>query len=73
MKYCCEDSILVIVDGDDELLGRNFLKTLNAVYQKTNSGVVYTNIYLFNFGPTVKLGFSEPYNEIVPKTTYTDE
>lgn len=33
-KYCDYNQIFMIVDGDDELLGRQSLKVFNAVYQK---------------------------------------
>ena len=32
-KYCANDEIMIIVDGDDELIGRQVLKLYNAVYQ----------------------------------------
>lgn len=32
-KYCNSDEIIMIVDGDDELIGRQVLKLYNAVYQ----------------------------------------
>ena len=32
-NYCKEEDIIVVVDGDDELLGRQVLKLFNAVFQ----------------------------------------
>ena len=40
--YCSENSIMVHIDGDDELLGKNVLKVLNSVYQKQKPGFVYS-------------------------------
>ena len=33
-KHCKPEEIFMIVDGDDELLGRQVLKLFNAVFQK---------------------------------------
>lgn len=32
--HCSEGEIVVMVDGDDSLVGRNALSLVNAVYQK---------------------------------------
>lgn len=32
-NYCKDNDIVVLVDGDDELIGRYVFKLLNAVYQ----------------------------------------
>jgi len=42
-QHCSADSIIVLVDGDDELLGRYSLKVFNHIYQKQNAEVVYSN------------------------------
>lgn len=42
-KYCREDEIVVLVDGDDELLGREILRVFAAVYEKKDAAVVYSN------------------------------
>jgi hypothetical protein len=34
---------MIIVDGDDELVGRYVLQLFNAVYQKTGSFALYSN------------------------------
>jgi len=33
-KYCSEESIVMIVDGDDSIIGYQVLQVLNAVYKK---------------------------------------
>ncbi len=38
----------MIVDGDDELIGKNALKLFNIAYQKNKAGVVYSNFYFYN-------------------------
>lgn len=47
----------MVVDGDDELIGRQVLKLLNVIYQKTGAWVVYSN-FITEEG---KLGYSRPY------------
>jgi hypothetical protein len=32
-KYCQPGSIMIVIDGDDNLIGRQVFKLLNAVYQ----------------------------------------
>jgi hypothetical protein len=33
-KYCSEESIVMIVDGDDSIIGYQVLQVLNAIYKK---------------------------------------
>jgi hypothetical protein len=47
----------VVVDGDDELIGRQVLKLFNAVYQESGAWVVYSN-FITEEG---RLGYSKPY------------
>ena len=35
-KYCDEDSIVVDIDADDSLIGKQVLKVVNAIYQDPN-------------------------------------
>jgi len=32
--YCSEESVMIIVDGDDQLVGRQVFKLFNSVFQK---------------------------------------
>lgn len=41
-NYCKNDSIQIIVDGDDKLIGRQVLKFLNAQYQAHDIWSMYT-------------------------------
>lgn len=43
LYYCSKDSISMIVDGDDELIGHNTLQLFNWWYQTKKSGVLYSN------------------------------
>ena len=46
--YCSSDSIVIGVDGDDELIGKNVLKIFNVAYQKFKAGVVWSSFYWYN-------------------------
>ncbi len=53
-----------MVDGDDELLGREAFKVFNAVYQKTNAGVVYSNhLKVYWKREVVYIGWSSDYSD----------
>jgi hypothetical protein len=56
-QYCRPSDIYLIVDGDDELLGRQVLKLFNAVFQSTKAWFVYSNF--LNIQGMV--GYSRPY------------
>ena len=47
MNHCSKDSIVAIVSGDDELIGRNVLQVFNWAYQTKKAGVIYSNYYNF--------------------------
>lgn len=40
-NYCKKDSILVLVDGDDQLIGKQVFKFINAIYQAEDIWVMY--------------------------------
>ena len=42
-QFCKPYEIFIIVDGDDELIGKQVFKHINSVYSSTNNWVVYTN------------------------------
>lgn len=60
-NFCEPHEIFLVVDGDDQLLGRQVLKLFNARFQETNSWFVYSNFMSF-VGNT---GFSRPLKEEV--------
>jgi glycosyltransferase involved in cell wall biosynthesis len=62
-EYCSEDSIVHIVDGDDEYIGKNVLKIFNAAYQKLKAGVIYSNFYVYRIEILCQKGFTTDYNE----------
>ena len=63
-NYCKGEDIIVVVDGDDELLGRQVLKLFNAVFQEKGVWYMYTNF----LGSIGKVGYSRPYHpDIIEK------
>lgn len=48
----------MIVDGDDELIGRQVLKLFNSVFQKTGAWFVYSN-FIMHEGKSI--GYSRPF------------
>lgn len=63
---------MMIVDGDDELIGKQVFKTLSAVYQAHKSVMVYSNhvTYRLYIGEIVK-GYSQAYlPEHIEKNMY---
>lgn len=46
-KYCKSGSIMFPFDGDDNLIGRQVFKLLNAIYQKRKASFVYLNFLSF--------------------------
>jgi glycosyltransferase involved in cell wall biosynthesis len=61
LDNCMPDSVFLMVDGDDELVGRQVLKLYNAVYQESGAWIVYSNF----FTEDGKLGYSKPFPDRV--------
>lgn len=63
-EFCKPQEILIVVDGDDELLGKQVLKLFNAVFQEKGVWFMYTNF----LGSIGKVGYSRPYHpDIIEK------
>jgi len=45
LNHCSKDSIVIMNDADDELIGRNTFKLFNWAYQTQKAGVIYSNYY----------------------------
>jgi glycosyltransferase involved in cell wall biosynthesis len=56
-EFCKPYEIFMIIDGDDELLGRQVLKLFNAVFQKEKAWFVYSNFISIRGN----VGFSRPF------------
>lgn len=42
-KYCGDDDIVIVLDGDDSLIGNQVLQVLNNVYKNQKYWYVYSN------------------------------
>ena len=42
-EFCKPYEIFMIVDGDDELIGKQVFKLFNSIYQNEELWIVYTN------------------------------
>lgn len=62
-EFCKSYELFMIVDGDDELIGKQVFKFFNAIFQSRNLWLVYSNFL------TVRgsLGYSRAYSEYVIK------
>jgi hypothetical protein len=67
LEYCKPNEIFVIVDGDDQLIGRQVLKLFNSQFQAKNAWFVYSNFMSF----VGNVGFSRPFKaEVVEENRY---
>ena len=55
--------MVIILDGDDELIGRNTLKLFNWGFQTLKAGVLYSNFYYYLQGQYVRAGFTSAYDD----------
>ena len=67
LNHCANDSVVLHVDGDDELIGRNVLQTFNWAYQTKKAGVVYSNFYWYRHETSDSISF-----ELGMTQEYTD-
>jgi hypothetical protein len=67
-EYCSIDDILIIIDGDDQLLGKQVFKLFNQAFQKNNAWFVYSNFIDIT---TKNVGYSRPFeSSIIEKNSY---
>lgn len=57
-QFCQPHEIFMIIDGDDELIGTQILKLYNALFQKNDYWLVYTN-FITTYG---SIGYSRAYS-----------
>ena len=65
-KYCDYNQILMILDGDDQLLGQQVFKMFNAIYQKEKIYLVYTQ-HLTYYNKNLDIGVSQNYPQNIKK------
>jgi hypothetical protein len=56
IEFCKPEELYIIVDGDDELIGREVFRLYNALFQSTGSYFIYTN-FMTTRG---SIGYSRP-------------
>ena len=62
-QYCGGEDIGVLVDGDDEILGRHALKVFNHVYHKLNADMAWSNhIQFYQHTRKLMKGWSMNYS-----------
>lgn len=62
MNECGKESIIMILDGDDEFIGRNVLRIFNWGFQSKKAGVIYSNFYWYQQPVTLRHGFTSGYS-----------
>ena len=62
-SYCSTDSVAMVVDADDELIGKNVLKVFNAAYQQKKAGVIYSNFFYYKHASFLRVGFTGEYSD----------
>lgn len=60
-EHCREDELLLVIDGDDELIGRQVFKLVNAVYYRDRPLAMYTNHIQAKKDTAIEVGISLPY------------
>ena len=58
MRHCGFKDIVLTVDADDELVGRNVLQVFNWGYRNKKAGVLYSNFYYLNDHNKIADGFT---------------
>lgn len=69
-KYCDYGQVFMIVDGDDELIGRQAFKVVNALYQREKMYVLYSQF--ISYDPKARrdvldIGISEDFPSFVKR------
>jgi hypothetical protein len=53
----------MLVDGDDELVGKNVIKVFNVAHQKLKGGVIYSNYIDYAVDRRLEPGISKSYTQ----------
>ena len=68
-RYCGYGEVLMVVDGDDELIGTQVFRVMNAIYQQSHAYALYSNF--MQDGTPIRnpltLGISEDYPSFVKR------
>jgi hypothetical protein len=64
-QHCRKGEVLMIIDGDDELIGKYVFKLINAAYHQLQSLAIYTNHIQSKREILLDIGISRPYSASV--------
>ena len=64
-NFCKPYEIFMIVDGDDQIVGKQVFKLFNAIYQEQKLWIMYTN-FITSRG---SVGYSRAYSDRIRKTS----
>ncbi len=68
-KYCDSESVVINIDADDSLIGRQAFKVINANYQNPNIWYIYTR-FLWQNGPKGLINLIPSYKLDIPIKRY---
>jgi glycosyltransferase involved in cell wall biosynthesis len=72
-KYCGLGEIIYTIDGDDELIGTQVFKLINAIYQQEKVYTLYTT-YINKSMKQLRLGYNQNYDlETVNSNSYRQD
>jgi hypothetical protein len=60
-NFCKSGEIMIVIDGDDWLIGTQVFKIVNSRYQSQNLLALYTNNIRINLPFYMKVGLSKDY------------
>jgi hypothetical protein len=63
-SHCPKDSISLNIVGNGELIGKNVLKTFNAIYQTNRISIAYSNFYHYNQAGPIIRGYNAAFSSI---------
>lgn len=65
--YCKKGELLMVIDGDDELIGKYVFKLINAAYHRMKSMAIYTNHIQSKREVLFDIGISKGYSDDIKR------
>jgi hypothetical protein len=62
VDYCADDEIVLLVDGDDALVGRFVLAVVNAIFQQEKLMLLYSQYVKVTDNSKVEIGTCQPFS-----------
>jgi hypothetical protein len=73
-QHCSRGEVLLVIDGDDELVGKFVFKLINAEYHRSQALAIYTNHIQSKRDVAVDVGISRAYSpEVRQNSSYRFE